>query len=423
MNLKQADSQTIWHPYTQMQLHPETTPIVRGEGAWLIDEDGNRILDAVSSWWVNTHGHCHPHVAAEVSKQLHTLEHAIFAGFTHPKAVELATRLLPHLKGQERVFFSDNGSTAVEVALKMAFQYFHNKGESRPRVVALEGAYHGDTFGAMAVSGRSAFSDPFAPWLFDVDHIPFPEAGAEEACLAALDAALATGEVAAVIVEPLVQGASGMRIYNTATLQAIMSRAQAAGALAIADEVFAGFGRTASWFATDKIEAEPDIYCLSKGLTGGFMALGVTTCKAFIYDAFLSDDRLKTFFHGHSFTANPVACSAACASLDVFERPETWENIARIESLHQEAAKRLDEHPCITNVRVCGTILALDLVAGDETSYFNAIRDTAYDFFIERNLLLRPLGNTIYTVPPYCTTNQELATVYNAMEAFANTLT
>lgn len=423
MNLKELDSQHIWHPYTQMQLNPEAIPIVKGEGAWLIDEDDNRILDAISSWWVNTHGHCHPHIASEVSQQLSTLEHSIFAGFTHPRAVEIASRLLKHLKKQSRMFFSDNGSTAVEVALKMSFQYWHNQGVGRTKVIALDGAYHGDTFGAMAVSGRSAFTGPFERFFFEVEHIPFPEPGNEEAAIAAMKAAVADGTVAAFIFEPLVQGASGMRTYTPEVLQQLVTLAREAGALIIADEVFAGFGRTGTWFATDQIEAAPDIYCLSKGLTGGFMALGVTTCQSFVYDAFLSNDRMKTFFHGHSFTANPVACAAACASLDLFEQDDTWTNINRIAAQHKAISSTFESHAAVRQVRCLGTILAIDFEAGGGTGYFNAIRDQAYGFFLERGVLLRPLGNTIYTVPPYCISEGELEGVYALMLEFAEGLT
>jgi len=422
MSLKSSDSANIWHPYTQMKLNPETIPLVKGEGSWLIDEDGNRILDAISSWWVNTHGHCHPHIAKRVSEQLSTLEHSIFAGFTHPRAVEIAEKLVGQLKQQDRVFFSDNGSTAVEVALKMSMQYWHNQGIERPKIVALEGAYHGDTFGAMSVSGRSAFTNAFERYFFEVEHLPFPSPGNEEAAKTAMQQALSGGEVAAFIFEPLVQGASGMRMYAPEVLQTLVSMARQAGALIIADEVFSGFGRTGKWFATDHIEAAPDIYCLSKGLTGGAMALGITTCQKFVYEAFLSDDRMKTFFHGHSFTANPVACAAACASFELFEEAQTWTNIHRIIAQHEAKVATFESHPAVREVRLQGTILAVDFEAGGGTGYFNAIRDEAYQYFLERGVLLRPLGNTIYTVPPYCISEAELENVYTLMLEFANRL-
>ena len=399
-----------------MQTAPLPVPIVRGEGSILYDANGREYLDMISSWWVNLHGHAHPYIAQRVSEQLNTLEHVIFAGFTHQPAVEMAERLLTILpQNQAKVFYSDNGSTAVEVALKMAFQYWHNLGQPRRKGVALEGAYHGDTFGAMAVSGRSAFTAPFTPFLFDVEYLPVPVAGQESAVLQ-LTEKLFTDEVAAFIAEPLVQGAGGMVMYEPALLDQLFELARRNNTLIIADEVMTGFGRTGRLFASDHLQQKPDLICLSKGLTGGTMALGVTTCTQTIYDAFLSDDKYKTLFHGHSFTANPLACTAALASMDLLLSDETQANIRRIAERHYTFTARLANYPNAVNVRQCGTLLALNLNATGETGYFSTIRDRAYNFLLERGVLMRPLGNVLYLMPPYCTTDVQLEYVYEQVE-------
>ena len=415
-NLSERDRAVIWHPFTQMQTAPLPIPIVRGEGSVLYDANGREYLDMISSWWVNLHGHAHPHIARRVSEQLNTLEHVIFAGFTHQSAVELAERLLTILpQNQAKVFYSDNGSTAVEVALKMAFQYWHNLGQPRRKVVAFESAYHGDTFGAMAVSGRSAFTAPFTPFLFDVEYLPVPTAGQEGIVLKQAEE-LFTGDVAAFIAEPLVQGAGGMVMYEPTLLDQLFQLARRNNTLIIADEVMTGFGRTGRLFASDHLQEKPDLMCLSKGLTGGTMALGVTTCTQAIYDAFLSDDKFKTLFHGHSFTANPLACTSALASMDLLLSDETQENIRRITDRHRAFSLQLTNHPNTTNVRQCGTLLAFELSADGQAGYFSTVRDRAYSFLLERGVLMRPLGNVLYLMPPYCTTDEQLAYVYEQIE-------
>lgn len=416
-DLAERDQAVIWHPFTQMQTAPLPIPIVRGEGSVLYGADGREYIDMISSWWVNLHGHAHPYIARRVSEQLQTLEHVIFAGFTHSPAVELAERLLAILpQNQTKVFYSDNGSTSIEVALKMAFQYWHNLGRPRKKIVALENAYHGDTFGAMAVGGRSAFTAPFVPFLFDVNYLPVPVVGQEDGILQQAEA-LFTDEVAAFIAEPLVQGAGGMVMYEPAVLDELFRLARRSGSLIIADEVMTGFCRTGKLFASDYLDEKPDLMCLSKGLTGGTMALGVTTCSQVIYEAFLSDDKHKTLFHGHSFTANPLACTAALASLDLTLSHETGAAIQRIAESHAEFAARLITYPTVENVRQRGTLLAFDVKIGEQTSYFNTIRDTAYNFLMERSVLMRPLGNVLYFMPPYCTTDAQLQYAYEQVEA------
>jgi adenosylmethionine-8-amino-7-oxononanoate aminotransferase len=415
MNLIDRDLKVIWHPYTQMKTALPPIPIIRGEGACLFDENGKRYIDAVSSWWVNIHGHAHPYIAQKVSEQLKKLEHVIFAGFTHEGAVELAERLLEIIPGnQQKVFYSDNGSTAVEVAIKMCLQYWHNKGENRTKIQAFKNAYHGDTFGAMAVSGRSAFTAAFDSLLFEVEFIDLPN----ESNIKNLKSQISNlrSNAACFIFEPLVQGAGGMIMYEAKYLDELMAHCHKEGILTIADEVFTGFGRTGKPFACNYIAEQPDIMCFSKGLTGGTMALGLTTCTQYIYDAFLSDDRLKTLFHGHSFTANPIAVSAAMASLDLFLDPSTMENIKRIENSHRKFASKVKGHPKIKTIRQTGTILAMEWQTGTDTSYFNSLRDILYSYFLDAGVILRPLGNIIYILPPYCITDTELDYVYSKIE-------
>ncbi|HZY38265.1 MAG TPA: adenosylmethionine--8-amino-7-oxononanoate transaminase [Mucilaginibacter sp.] len=419
MNLAERDLKVIWHPYTQMKTAAPPVPIVRGEGALLFDEDGKQYIDAVSSWWVNIHGHAHPYIAKKVSEQLHKLEHVIFAGFTHEGAVELAERLLAILpNNQQKVFYSDNGSTAVEVAIKMCLQYWHNRGENQAKIIAFKNAYHGDTFGAMAVSGRSAFTAAFDQLLFEVEFIDLPD----EANIDHLKSQISNlkSEAACFIFEPLVQGAGGMLMYEARYLNELMAHCRGEGILMIADEVFTGFGRTGKPFACYHVDEQPDIMCFSKGLTGGTMALGLTTCTQQIYDAFLSEDRLKTLFHGHSFTANPVACAAALASLDLFLEPSTAHNIETITKMHWQFGEKIKDHPKVKTTRQTGTIFAMEWETGSDTSYFNSLRDILYQYFLSAGIILRPLGNTIYILPPYCITNDQLTYIYAKIERALN---
>ncbi len=419
-NLQDRDQKAIWHPYTQSGLGKPPIGIVKGEGVYLVGEDGRKYIDAVSSWWVNIHGHSHPYIAEKVAEQLRQLEHTIFAGFTHEPAVSLAERLLKILPAsQSRIFYSDNGSTAVEVAVKMALQFWANRDRPRLKIIAIEHAYHGDTFGAMSVSARGSFTDPFSPLLFDVIHIPFPGGTSAVLSLEKLKEIIARekDQVAAFIFEPLVLGAGGMLMYEPGTLETMIGICRENDILTIADEVMTGFGRTGKLFACDHINVAPDIICLSKGITGGTMPLGVTSCSSEIYNAFLSHDRSKTFFHGHSYTANPVACAAALASLDILLQDKCLENIVRISQNHQDFIHKSDRNPALRNLRSRGTILAMDFHNKNETSYFNPVRDRLYDHFIEKGVLLRPLGNVVYIMPPYCITDNELHTVYNAIES------
>jgi adenosylmethionine-8-amino-7-oxononanoate aminotransferase len=415
MNLAERDLAVIWHPYTQMKTAGIPIPIVRGQGACLYGEDGKKYIDAVSSWWVNIHGHANPYIAQKVAEQLLKLEHVIFAGFTHPTAVELAERLLAILpSNQKKAFYSDNGSTAIEVAIKMCLQYWNNQGKPRTKMLAFKNAYHGDTFGAMAVSGRSAFTAAFDSLLFEVEFIDLPEEGNIESLKSQISNL--KSELACFIFEPLIQGTAGMVMYEAEYLDELLKHCRAEEVLTIADEVFTGFGRTGKLFACDYLTQQPDIMCFSKGLTGGTMALGLTTCTQKIYDAFLSDDKLKTLFHGHSYTANPVACSAALASLDITLQDATMQNIQRIKRMHSGFADKIKDHPKVRTIRQIGTIVAMEWEIGDNTSYFSSLRDKLYTYFLEAGIILRPLGNIIYILPPYCITDAELNYIYAKIE-------
>jgi adenosylmethionine-8-amino-7-oxononanoate aminotransferase len=419
-NLASRDAAVIWHPFTQHQIEPISIPIASGKGAHLFDTDGKKYIDAISSWWVNTHGHGHPYLAEKVYEQALQLEQVIFAGFTHEPAVQLSERLLAHLPANfERVFFSDNGSTAVEVAIKMALQFYHNQGNTKRRkILAFQDAYHGDTFGAMSLGAPSSFNAPFQDMLFEVEFLPSPQD--TDACIAAMSAA--DESYAAFIFEPLIQGAGGMKMYEASTLDTLIQIAREKGILCIADEIMTGFGRTGKWFAMDYLAQKPDIVCFSKGLTGGMMAMGLTLCSEQIFQSFLSDDRRKMMFHSHSFTANPLACAAANASLDLMEKEETWESIARVESRHHEFAATITEHPILKNVRIHGTILAMEVETGEADGYLHSIRDDIYQYFLKEGILMRPLGNTIYILAPYCIEDEDLAYIYGKITAFAQGL-
>lgn len=407
------DSKYVWHPFTQHHTADEPLGIVEAKGTLLFDEKGNSYIDANSSWWVNVHGHGHPHIGNALNKQFEQLDHTVFAGVTHPKAVELSKRICGKLPDHfTRVFFSDNGSTAVEVALKMAIQYWHNKGIKKNRFIAIEGSYHGDTFGAMSVGQRGYFNTPFESLFFDTEYIKFPTEKNEKEILTEAEKLLSTKKIAGIIVEPLVQGAAGMQMYSEDFLDQLTSIAKKHESLVIFDEVMTGFGRTGELFAMDKCQNKPDIVALSKGLTAGVMALGLTVTSERIYEAFLGEETTKALLHGHSFTANPIACAVACASLDLFERSETKDSIEWIVHEHERFSNNLKKHSIVKNVRQSGTILAFELGDSDD-NYFSNIRVTAYNHFLNDGVLLRPLGNTIFFNPPYCISEKE----YEKVEA------
>lgn len=411
----------IWFPFTQMKTAPEPLRIQAAKDAILTAQDGKTYIDVNSSWWVNVHGHGNEYIGKAIADQFQTLDHVLLAGVSHPKAEELAERIVEKLPSKfEKVFFSDDGSTAVEVALKMVFQYWFNKGEERRSVLALDGAYHGDTFGAMSVGQRGYFNKPFEHLFFDVDYIDFPTRDNEEALLKRADELFSTNEFAGVILEPLVQGSAGMRMYRPAFLQALVELAQKHNVKVIFDEVMTGWGRTGRLFAMDYIEAKPDIVCLSKGLTGGVLPLGLTVATQEIFNAFLNDDKSKALLHGHSFTGSALACSAACASLDIFEEKETWEKVAHIVQSHEAFVTKIAGKYAI-ETRQQGTILALE-IQENGSDYFSNVRDKAYDFFLANGILMRPLGNVLFLNPPYCITDEQLGYVYGKIEEFLERL-
>ncbi len=420
---KSRDRKYVWHPFTQIQTAPEPIVVTRAKDTILYSEDGKEYLDCNSSWWVNVHGHGNEHIANAVAEQVIKLDHVIFAGVTHPKAIELSERVAELLPQQlQKVFFSDDGSTAVEVALKMAFQFWHNQDKPKNRILAMDGAYHGDTFGAMSVGQRGYFNEPFESFFFDVDFLSFPSKSNENELLEEAEMLFAKGEFAALIVEPLVQGSAGMRIYDASWLDKRVAIAQKHQVLVIFDEVMTAWGRTGKLFAMDHCVLKPDIVCLSKGLTGGVLPLGLTVATEQIFQAFLDREKSKAFLHGHSFTGNAIACAAACASLDIFEQEGTWQNIARIANFYQDKFLELENNPAIESVRMIGTILAIDLKTGEGNTYFSSIRDQAYDFFLQNGLLMRPLGNVIFLNPPYCITDEQLHFSYLKILEFASSL-
>jgi adenosylmethionine---8-amino-7-oxononanoate aminotransferase len=409
----------IWHPFTQHALRRTMPRVVRAEGAYLIPADGQRIIDAISSWWVITHGHCHPKIVAAIKAQAERLDQIIFAEYTHEPAERVAAKLIALASSElEHVFFSDSGSTSVEVALKMALGYWRHCGDPRHRIIVMEHSYHGDTIGTMSVGARGPFTDPYQPLLFDVESIPFPATGREGATLDALEAHCRRGDAAALIVEPLVLGAGGMRMYSPAVLTALREICTAHGVLFIADEVMTGWGRTGSRFACEQAKVSPDIACYSKGLTGGSLPLAVTLCRREIFMAHYASDRRRTFFHSSSFTANPIACAAALANLEIWESEPVLARIAALAALQTKQLDRFREHPRFESVRQTGTIAALDLKS-DDAGYFAHIGPKLQESFREARVLLRPLGNTIYVMPPYCITEDDLGVVYEAIAAAA----
>lgn len=400
----------VWHPFTQHGLNEPIPLVTHGEGAALYTQDGRRIVDAISSWWVTTHGHRHPRIMAAIAEQAQRLDQIIFAGWTHEPAETLARGLREMMPpALTRVFFSDSGSTSVEVALKMALGYWHNRGEPRHRILVLEHGYHGDTIGAMSIGARGVFNRQYEPLLFDVGTLPFPAPGSEQATLDALEAACRAG-AAALIVEPLILGAGGMLTYSAATLAEMLRICTYHGVLFIADEVMTGWGRTGTLLACEQAGVVPDILCLSKGLTGGSIPLAVTMATEPIFEAHLSDDRARMFFHSSSYTANPIACAAANANLAIWRDEPVLERIANLAERQQAALERLP----VRNPRRLGTITAME-IGSTEGAYLSNLGPKLLAFFRERDLLLRPLGSTVYVMPPYCIEDADLDAIYAAI--------
>ncbi len=422
MTLRERDHAAIWHPLTQHQMTPPAIPIVRGEGTYLVDEQGNRYLDLISSWWVNIHGHAHPAIANAIHEQALKLEQVIFSGFTHEPAIELAEILLALLgKPFSKVFYSDNGSTAVEVALKMSYQYWHNQGQvQRKRFMSFREGYHGDTFGAMSVGQDSVYFKSFSDLLFPVALFDYPTTWLDDGMVWEKEKKSLTdiaayleqyaAETVAMILEPLVQGAAGMRMCRPEFLQQLVALLKLHDVLVIYDEIMTGFGRTGELFAFKKSETAPDIICLSKGLTGGFLPLSVTVCHEKIYDAFLGNDFSRALAHSHSFTANPLGCAAALASMALLKHPDTQTKIAQIEAVHRVILSQRKHE----KGRFCGTIAAFELPL--TAAYGSQTSVQLRDCFLKRGLLIRPIGSVIYLLPPYCVTETELRHAYDTID-------
>lgn len=417
MTLSERDKLYNWHPYTQHKTAPNFPAIVKGKDALLWDENGKEYVDGIASWWVNPYGHSNKIIADAIYEQLTTLEHVLFGGFTHDKAVLLAEKLMTILpKNQKKLFYSDNGSTAVEVALKCALQYNYNKGIKKSKIIAFENAFHGDTFGAMASSGISFFTEAFKGSLLEVIRIPVPTKGNEEKSLQTLQNLVVTNEYAAFIFEPLVQGAAGMVMYSPEVLDKMITICNQSSVFTIADEVMTGFGKTGKTFSTDYLVNKPDMMCLSKALTGGTIPMAITTFTQEIFDGFYSDDVNKALFHGHTFTANPTGCAAALASINLLQTSEMQHNIARINQSHLTFEIKMKLHRKVKTTRVLGVIFALEIKSENQESYYGTMRNKLYNFFIENGVILRPVGNIIYILPPYIITNSQLEKVYDTIE-------
>tara|TARA_B100000929_G_scaffold276205_1_gene250684 strand:+ start:310 stop:1575 length:1266 start_codon:yes stop_codon:yes gene_type:complete len=415
LNLTERDKQHIWHPLTQHKLHPEAKPIVKAKGALLYDEEGKTYVDAVSSWYTAMYGHCNDFIVKRVHRQMQQLDQIIFSGFTHEPAIELSEKLMAILPdNQQKLMFNDNGSTSTEIGIKMALQYHHNKGQTRKTLLAFEEGFHGDTFGAMSVSGLSVYNGPFEEFFIDVKRIPLPTATNQEELLKAIEAFHAETPLAGFIYEPLVQGAAGMKMYQAAHLEPILQKCKELGIILIADEVMTGFGKTGSFFASDFIEVKPDVICLSKALTAGLVPMGVTTCTQAIFDAFYDDDIGKGLFHAHTYSANPIACATAIAALDLLQSEEIQQNIKQIQSWHAAFASEIEKHPKVHSTRQQGTIFALELDVAMER--YGNLRYQIYERCMTEGVYLRPLGSTIYILAPFVTTQEQMQKVYAAIK-------
>ena len=417
MNLTDRDRQHLWHPYTQHKTAQPAIAIVSGKDALLWDENDKEYIDAIASWWVNPFGHSNTIIADAIYKQLTTLEHVLFGGFTHEPAILLGEKLLQILPdNQKKIFFSDNGSTAVEVALKAALQYFYNKGEKRTKIIAFEDAFHGDTFGAMASSGITFFTEAFQGSLIDVIRIPVPTMENEAKSKEALLQAIQSQECAAFIFEPLVQGAAGMVMYAADILDELISICKQNNVFTIADEVMTGFGKTGKTFACDHLLQQPDMMCLSKALTGGTIPMAITTFTQEIFNGFYDDDTNKALFHGHTFTANPTGCAAALASLQLLQSEEIQNNMKRVHQSHLDFQSKIKAHPKVKTTRVLGVIFALEITTESPAEYYGSLRNTLYNFFIQNGIILRPVGNIVYILPPYIISQNQLEKVYQVVE-------
>jgi adenosylmethionine-8-amino-7-oxononanoate aminotransferase len=416
-DLLNDDAHYIWHPLTQHKTAMSPKAVASASGNYLIDMSGRRYFDAISSWYTCSYGHINQALTTAIKNQVDRLHHVVFAGMTHEPAVTLAKKLIGILPyNQSKIFYSENGSTSVEIAVKMAFQYHFNRGEKRNVIIALENGFHGDTFGAMSVSGLSVYNGPFEDLLIKVVRIPAPTVGNIDGVLKQVNLILREHSVASFIYEPLVQGAAAMQIHDATALCRLLQRFTASGVLNIADEVMTGFGKTGTLFASDQMLNKPDIMCLSKALTGGIMPMAVTSTTQAVYDAFCDEELVAGFFHGHTYSGNPLGCAVAAAAIDLLLSQEIHENRKRIAASHVEFAIILQQNPQVENVRTIGVILAFDLVTTMER--YGAQRNAIFNWFWEQGMFLRPLGATIYIVPPFTSTVQDLDSCYKTLLKF-----
>ncbi|WP_239023395.1 adenosylmethionine--8-amino-7-oxononanoate transaminase [Muricauda aurantiaca] len=414
--IAERDKKHLWHPLTQHKIHSEMLAISSAKGTILYDEEGKEYVDGISSWYTCMYGHCNPYILKKVSAQMQKLDQVVFSGFTHEPAVKLSEELIKILPvNQEKLFFSDNGSTATEIGIKMALQYHFNKGEKRNVLLAFDEAFHGDTFGAMSVSGLSVYNGPFEDFFIEVKRIPVPTPENIEDVLEILKDRLKNSSVAGFIYEPLVQGAAAMKMHCPVGLNMILSLLKEHNVLTIADEVMTGFGKTGKFFASDHIETKPDVICLSKALTAGLLPMGLTTCTQDVYSAFYSDEMAKGLFHGHTYTANPLACTAALAALELLQTDEVQDNIENIIQWHKQFNESIKNHPKIAATRQLGVIYALDLNVKMER--YGNLRDKLFKHFMDNGVFLRPLGNTIYILAPFTTTKKEMEQIYSAVKS------
>lgn len=415
MSLKQRDKKHIWHPLTQHKLHPDAIAITKAKDCVLYDEDGNEYIDGIASWYTCMYGHCNDYITNKVATQMKQLDQVVFSGFTHEPAIKLSEELIKMLpKNQEKVFFSDNGSTSVEIGIKMALQYHSNKNDKRNVLIAFEDGFHGDTFGAMSVSGLSVYNGPFEEFFITVERIPTPNGENNIEVLNTLKNIIKNNKVAGFVYEPLVQGAAAMKMYDLKGLTEILSYCKENNILTIADEVMTGFGKTGKYFASDYIEPQPDVICLSKALTGGLLPMAITSCSQKIYNAFYSNDIGKGLFHAHTYSANPIACTAALASIELLQSDEIQNCIKAIIESHKNFGKRIEGHPKVKSIRQKGIIFALDLNIKMER--YGNLRDKLLNFFMDNGVFLRPLGNTIYIQAPYTITQKQLDKIYKTIE-------
>lgn len=414
-SLRARDKKHIWHPLTQHKVHPETLPIVKAKGALLYDENNKEYIDGIASWYTAMYGHCHPKIQEAIATQISVLDQVVFSGLTHEPAVALSEALIAILPdNQEKIFFSDNGSTANEVAIKMAIQYFYNKGQKRNHVIAFENGFHGDTFGAMSASGLSVYNGPFEDFFISVSRIPTPTKATLDNVKKQLEEIIENNEVACFIYEPLVQGANAMHMFDAECLEVLIETCKEHHVLCIADEVMTGFGKTGKNFASNHMNVNPDIISLSKSLTAGCVPMAITSCTQDIYNAFLDDGVGKAFFHAHTYTANPLACKVALTGIQLLQSDEIQERITYIIQSHKAFNEEIKAHPKVKSTRQLGVIFALDLIM--ELDRYGEKRYAIFYFFLEKGIFLRPLGKTVYILAPYVITNEQLESIYTAIK-------